>query len=186
MKKQIILPTVALFVICLVATALLALANNVTAPIIDELAKKTEIESRQKVLTSAAEFKDETKNGIDYAAGYDKDGKLTGLIFTTSAKSYGGDVQVITGIDADGKVAGVEILSINDTAGLGQKATEESFRSQFVGLIKDIVVQKNSSAHDKNEITALTGATITSKAVTTAVNDALAKYETVTGQGGAK
>ncbi|MBP9989297.1 MAG: FMN-binding protein [Ruminococcus sp.] len=185
MKKQIAIPTIALFVICLVATALLALANNVTAPIIDELAKKTEIESRQKVLSSATDFKDGKQGDIVYATGYDKDGKPVGLIFTTTEKSYGGDVQVMTGIDTDGKVTGVEILSINDTAGLGQKATEESFRSQFVGLIKDIVVQKNSSNHDNNEITALTGATITSKAVTGAVNDALAQYETVMAKGGA-
>lgn len=185
MKKQIIIPTVALFIICLVATALLAFANNVTAPIIDDLAKKTEIESRQKVLSVATEFKDEKQGKIEYAVGYDKDGNAAGVIFTTTEKSYGGDVLVMTGIDMDGKVTGVEILSINDTAGLGMKATEASFREQFIGLVKDIVVQKNSSNHDNNEITALTGATITSKAVTSAVNDALANFETVMAKGGA-
>ena len=180
MKKSIIIPTVALFVICLISTVLLALANNVTAPMISEIAKKSEIESRQKVLTSATEFKDEKVRDTDFAVGYDKDGNAIGMVFTTTSKSYGGDLQVMTGISMDGKVAGIEILQINDTAGLGMKAKNDDFRAQFIGRIKDIIVQKNSSDPDKNEITALTGATITSKAVTTAVNEALADFDTVT------
>lgn len=180
MKKSIIIPTVALFVICLVSTVLLALANNVTSPMIAEIAQKSEIESRQKVLTNATEFKDAENGDIKFAIGYDASGNAIGMVFTTTSKSYGGDLQVMTGISMDGKVAGVEILQINDTAGLGMKAKNDDFRTQFIGRIKDIIVQKNSSDPDKNEITALTGATITSKAVTTAVNEALSNFEKVT------
>lgn len=188
MKKNIIIPTLVLFLICLVSTGLLAFANNLTEPIIDKLEKQTEIESRKAVLADAAEFKDEKAGDIAYAVGYDKDGAPVGLIFTTTEKSYGGDVKIMTGVDMEGKVKGVEILSIEDTAGLGMNAQKESFRSQFIGLVKGIVVQKNSSNHDNNEITALTGATITSKAVTAAVNQALDIYASVSAeyaQGGA-
>ena len=85
----------------------------------------------------------------------------------------------------DGTVCGVELLSINDTAGLGMNATKSDFRDQFIGLVNGIKVMKNSSDPDNNEITALTGATITSQAVTDAVNAALADFEKVNGKAGA-
>lgn len=185
MKKSILVPTIALFVICLIATTLLAFANSVTAPIIDELAVQTEIETRKTVLSVADEFKEETENGISYALGVDKDGNSVGLVFTTTSKSYGGEILVMTGVDMDGKVTGVELLSINDTAGLGMNATKPEFKDQFIGLIKGVQVMKNSSNHDNNEITALTGATITSDAVADAVNAALANFEIITGKEGA-
>lgn len=107
------------------------------------------------------------------------------MVFTTTSKSYGGDLIVMTGVDNDGKVTGIQILSISDTAGLGMKAQTDSFKSQFKGLVDGIKVAKNSADHDNNEILALTGATITSNAVTTAVNEALANYKTITENGGA-
>ena len=58
-------------------------------------------------------------------------------------------------------------------------------KDQFKGLVEGIKVAKNSADHDNNEILALTGATITSNAVTTAVNEALANYKTITENGGA-
>lgn len=188
MKKNILVPTIALFIICLVATTLLAVANSVTAPIIEELAIQTEIESRKKVLPEADEFLDQNQNGISYAMGIKTDPVLNrpiGYVFTTTAKSYGGEILVMTGIDSEGKVTGVELLSINDTAGLGMNATKPEFINQFIGLVKGIIVQKNSSDHANNEITALTGATITSQAVADAVNSALTDFETITGKAGA-
>lgn len=185
MKKNIIVPTIALCLICLVATMLLALANSVTAPIIDELAVKTEMESRKKVVALAEEFVDKNENGVSYALGLDDKGEPLGMVFTTTAKSYGGEILVMTGVSMDGKVCGVELLSINDTAGLGMNATKPDFRDQFVGLVNGIKVMKNSSDRNNNEITALTGATITSQAVTDAVNAALADFEKVNGKAGA-
>lgn len=82
----------------------------------------------------------------------------------------------MTGIDLEGKVAGISPLELNETAGLGMKAQNESFLSQFKGKVKDIAVNKNSASG--NEIQALTGATITSNAVTGAVNAALDYYNT--------
>ncbi len=180
-KKQIIIPTIALFIICLVATTLLAFANQVTEPKIEQLAKDTEISSRQDVLSDAKSFEDKNDGNLSYAIALDADGNEVGYIFTTTEKSYGGEILVMTGVDMEGKVTGVKLLNINDTAGLGMKAKDKSFRDQFIGLVKGIVVQKNSSNHDNNEITALTGATITSNAVTSAVNQALANYEAVNG-----
>lgn len=180
-KKEIIIPAVALFVICLVSTLLLAFANDITAPIIEKNSAQTEIETRQTVL-DAEKFTDETSGELSYAVGYNKDGSPVGMIFVTTAKSYGGDVKIMTGINMDGTVSGVEILSINDTAGLGMNAKKDTFKSQFKGLTEGINVMKNSSNHDNNEITALTGATITSNAVTEAVNEALESFGQVVSQ----
>lgn len=185
MKKQILIPTVALFIICLVATALLALANNVTAPIIEKNSAESEAQSRMEVLADAKSFEDKTLNGISYAVGLDGSKQTVGMVFTTTSKSYGGDLIVMTGVDNEGKVTGIQILSISDTAGLGMKAQTDSFKDQFKGLVDGIKVAKNSADHDNNEILALTGATITSNAVTTAVNEALANYKTITENGGA-
>ena len=185
MKKSIIIPTVALFVICLVCTLLLALANNVTAPLIDELAKKTEIESRMKVLSTATTFEDGKTGDIEYVTGLNDAKEVQGYVFVNTTKSYGGDLQVMTGVDAEGKVTGVEILAISDTAGLGMNAQKQDFRDRFVGLVSGIKIQKNTADPANNEVLALTGATITSNAVADAVNEALAGYEAITGNGGA-
>ena len=75
------------------------------------------------------------------------------------------------GVDKDGKVTGVNILSHSETAGLGANAVKESFRDQFVGLVKGITVSKDKPG--ENSIDALTGATVTSRAVTKAVNAAI-------------
>ncbi len=186
MKKAIIVPTIALFVICLVSTALLAFANSVTAPIIDELAVQTEIEARKTVLAVAESFEEKTADGIKYVVGLDKDGKEVGMVFTTTAKSYGGEIIVMTGVDMDGKITGLELLQINDTPGLGMNAQKPEFKNKFIGMSDKITILKNSANAANNEIDALSGATISSNAVAEAVNAALANYKTITeGKAGA-
>ncbi len=185
MKKAILVPTIALFLICLVSTVLLAFANNVTAPIIDELAIKTEEESRKKVLSVAETFEVKTADGINYVVGLDKDGNEVGMVFTTTSKSYGGDMIVMTGVDMDGKITGIELLQINDTPGLGMNAQKPEFRNKFIGMSGEVKILKNSANAANNEIDALSGATISSNAVATAVNEALANFEKITGKAGA-
>ena len=105
------------------------------------------------------------------------DKNIIGYVFTTSAKGYGGDIITMVGIKADGTVSGMDFLSISETAGLGMNADTDEFKNQFAGKIGEIGLNKNTPA--ENEIQALTGATITSKAVTEAVNIALELYEEV-------
>lgn len=171
--KEYLVPTATLFIICLVATLLLGLTNSVTAPIIEKLTIETEIKSRQVVFADAESFGEaETlADGTSVVTALDGDANVIGHVVVNVAKGYGGDISVMTGVDADGKVTGVNILSHAETAGLGAKATEESFRSQFVDLIKGITVSKDQAG--ENSIDAITGATITSRAVTEAVNAAI-------------
>lgn len=179
--REIIIPTVSLFLICAVVTLLLAMANAVTKPKIAELRIETENRTKAAVLSSADSFSEAltvNMDGTDYTyyEGFSGTGK-TGYVFTTSAKGYGGDVVVMVGVNTDGSVAGIEYLSISETAGLGMNAQKDSFKEQFKGHTDEIGVSKN--APSDTEIQALTGATITSKAVTAAVNDALKLYEEV-------
>ena len=106
-----------------------------------------------------------------------KNGAVAGYIFVTGAKGYGGNISVMTAVDPAGKILAVSILSASDeTPGLGQNVTKEGFYSQFLGLSGDITVVKNGANSTDNEINAVTGATISSKAVTKAVNEALTLY----------
>ena len=101
----------------------------------------------------------------------------TGYVITTTDKDgFGGNIQITVGIKKDGTINGVSILSISETAGLGMKATEPSFYNQYVNKKADkFVVSKDGG--DGEQIDALSGATITSRAVTGAVYTALGYYQ---------
>lgn len=182
--KEILIPAVSLLLICAVVTALLGLTNSVTAPQIEKLALEMQEAAKKEVLPNTASFSDEKQTEKDgemypYFEGLSDSGEVLGYVFQTAAKGYGGDIVVMVGVLSDGTVAGVSILSISETAGLGMNAKNASFLQQFVGKSGTIGVQKNGSSD--TEIQALTGATITSKAMASAVNQALALYETVGG-----
>ena len=104
--KDILIPTVSLFVICLVVTALLAVTNMLTAPQIQKLSKETEDKTKAEVLASADEFSDAltvSADGKDYTY-YEgtASGDTIGYVFKTSAKGYGGDIDLMVGIDTSG------------------------------------------------------------------------------------
>lgn len=183
--KEILIPAVSLLLICVVVTALLGVTNQVTAPQIEKLAQETQEAAKKEVLPNAASFSEEKqveKDGVmqPYFEGLSEDGSVQGFVFQIAAKGYGGDISVMVGVHTDGTVAGVSILSISETAGLGMNAKNESFLQQFIGKSGEIGVQKNGASD--TEIQALTGATITSKAMASAVNQALALYETIGGE----
>ena len=98
------------------------------------------------------------------------------VITTTDKEGYGGNIQITVGITNDGTVNGVSLLSISETAGLGMRATEPAFYGQYQGKQTDkFVVSKDGG--EGEPIDALSGATITSRAMTGAVNAALAYYQ---------
>ncbi len=181
--KDILTPTIALFAICLVATTLLALTNSVTKDKIAQIAIDTEMSSRTLVLPEGKEFS-ETKtseNGVVYCEGKDENGEAVGYVFTTGAKGYGGTVGVMVGINAEGVITGVEIISHSETPGLGANAVKPEFKERFNGKSGTLTVDKNSN--EGQSIQAITAATITSKAVTNAVNSAVDCFGEITGGG---
>ena len=182
--KAILIPTVSLFLICLFVTALLALTNNVTADKITENEENNKQASMRTVLPDAAEF-EEIEAEVLYL-GKDKDGNPVGYAISTATQGYGGQVKVMTGIGTDGKIVGVDVFYNDDeTPGLGKNTSNEAFRDQYKGLSvdKDIVVSKDNTAGNAQEVDAVTSATISSRAVTKAVNEACEKYREYTAKG---
>ncbi len=177
--KEYAAPTVVLLIICIVAAFLLAVTNGVTAPKIAAVNKDNEEKARQVVFADAVSFGNETvienkkisENEIKIVDALDANGAKIGCVVVTIEQGYGGAITVMTGVDLEGKVTGVDILSISETPGLGANAEKDSFLSQFVNKIFGVTVTKNAPA--ENEIKAITGATITSNAVTKAVNAAI-------------
>lgn len=186
-NSDIITPTAVLTVICIVVTLALSSANMLTAKKITELSVKNQNDAMSKLI-DADEYKAETAvldgENVNYHTAL-KDGENIGYIFTVDEKGYGGTVSVMTAVNTDGTVAAVEVLDAsNETPGLGQNVKNSDFYTQFNGLADNITVIRGGSANaDNNEINAVTGATISSKAVTKAVNRALGYSAQITDKG---
>ena len=177
-REDIIKPVGVLLAICIIIPLALSVTNKVTAKKIAELEAANSKKNMQSLID--ADNFEECENGeITYYAAING-GKTAAYIFTESSKGYGGDVSVMTAIKPDGTVAGVAILDVSgETPGLGQNAAKESFFSQYIGLKKGVSVLKNGAKAENNEVDAVTGATITSTAVTRAVIKALDDFEKV-------
>lgn len=204
MKKDIVKLGLILFIICVVAAGLLALTNSVTAPIIAKNQLQSEIQAKQAVLPQGKEFNDidsakmaelfknsnnEKLNNIVQISIAEADGKFSGMVIKTSVTGYKGSIVMLIGIDAQGKITSYKVLSHSETPGLGDKITGEKFSSQFAGKSANeslVVVKK--AVQKSNEIQAITGATISSRAATLAINSAIDAYNIVknSGEGGIK
>lgn len=170
-----------LFLICAVAALLLSVTNNITEPVIKERNIQANNESRKEVLKEAEEFKqlDNVKaNLVEEVYQGLKGNEVVGYTIKTAPKGYGGKVEVMIGISKDGKITGVKVGNHSETPGLGSKASEPTFKDQFNGKSteKPLMVVKGSASND-NDIAAISGATITSNAVTSGVNAAINLYK---------
>lgn len=182
--------TIVLTVITLIAGLLLGLVYEITKDPIaksEEAAKKAawqevfpeadvnsfeSMEVDQKIAAEAVKSLG-VNAVIDEVCKVGEDGYV---ITTTDKEGYGGDIQITVGIKADGTVNGVSILAISETAGLGMKAAEPAFYEQYQGKAAEkFYVSKDGG--EGEPIDALSGATITSRAMTGAVNAALAYYQ---------
>lgn len=177
--KAILIPTISLFLICLIVTAALALTNNVTAEKIAENEQASKEQSMQNVVPDAVSFVEVTPD-VMYV-GLDGDDAIVGYAISTAAQGYGGQVKVMTGIQ-DGAIIGVDVFYNDDeTPGLGKNTSNESFRDQYKGLTSDSPINVSKDSSDGQTVDAVTSATISSRAVTNAVNEALEIYNDVLG-----
>jgi electron transport complex protein RnfG len=170
--NKVIKPIVVLGVICIIITGALAVTNNATAPIIAEATRVAQENARKELLPDADGF---TKvEGIDVAGVsdvYEADNGV-GVVITSSAKGYGGDITVMTAFEPDGTVKEIKITEQSETAGLGAKVeTDKNFLNSFSGL--------PAKTFTVTDINAISGATISSKAVTAAVNAAIDAFNQI-------
>ena len=192
-----------LFAITLVSGACLGGVYEITKAPIAAAEMAAKAEAYKTVLPAAETFEEAGSadalaaanteiSGLGYGnvtvdeavSGKDASGAEVGYVVTSTSKDgYGGAITVSVGIEADGTVSGIEFLTLAETAGLGMRAKEPSFYNQFAGQqAEKFYVSKDGG--DGQPIDALSGATITSRAVTGAVNTALGYYQTALGGSG--
>ena len=163
---------VTLFAISAICAVLLGLVNNITmGPI--EVATQAKTQAAMEAVLPADSYTEVAYTGGDplvtkvYQAGD------AGYVVQVAPSGFGGVLDIMVGVNTDGTCSGVSIISHSETSGLGANATKEDFRSQFVGK-SNVAVTK-----DVGEIAALTGATITSRAVCSGVNAAITAVGTL-------
>ena len=172
MKKNFrdLLPLVA---ICLLAAMLLAVFNLITKGPIEENAARAAAETRTRLLASASTFEQvelEEGSAMDSCyEGFDAEGNSVGYVVETTVGGYGGEIVVTVGMDSENVITGINVGGENfsETAGLGAQAlTNWKFLIQFLNSSETFEIGSN--------VDALTGATVTSKAVARSVNSAIA------------
>lgn len=174
-----------LFAFSAIAALLLAGTNQITSPIIEQLNIKSNNEARMEVIPQAKDFKEvaadkyKEANPTTVSEVYEAaDGSNTvGYTVKVNPSGYGGTVEVTVGISTEGKITGVKIGNNSETPGLGAKSQEPEFYEQYKGKdAKTLEVVKSGSAGE-NQIKAISGATITSNAVTSGVNEAIQVFD---------
>ena len=200
--NQIIKNTIILFVITLVAGICLGTVHDITLDPIAQAQEAAATKTYQEVYPDAASFDEpqELADAVTAAAdsisewgfgkvtindakeALDASGNQIGyLITSTSNDGYNGTVQISVGVTKENTLTGIGFLSISETPGLGMKAQEEEFYGQFENKKVDsfTVVKQTPSSDD--QIEAITGSTITSKAMANGCNAAILYFQNALG-----
>lgn len=148
--------------ICFLSSSVLAIVNNVTEPMIRQQKEKEESSSFSELMPESLDFKARYRDEkIIYYAAYDSNNKLNGFIVKTKTRGYASDIETAVSLSLKLEIIGIKILSQNETPGLGNRITEAAFLGKFQG----------KSADTLNEVQAITGASISSRAVINSVRD---------------
>ena len=172
--NKIFKPIVVLCVICMMVTGALAVTNSVTAPIIEAATLAAQEAARTELLPDAQGF--EKVEGIDVANVSDvyRTTNDVGVVITSSAKGYGGDVVVMTAITPDGTIKQIKVTEQSETKGIGSNVVATpSYWERYEGVSAAQALVLNQ------DIDAYSGATISSRAVLTAVNSAIEAYNQI-------
>ena len=198
MKNTIIKDAMILTLITLVAGGVLGLVYEITKEPIAKQAEMAKQEAYKSVFEDADSFEVCVEEGDGELAAYlaengfeaqtinevmeakDASGETLGYaINLTTSEGYGGDITFSMGVREDGTLNGISILTISETAGLGMNATKDEFKNQFQNKQAEAFEVTKTGAAADNQINAISGATITSNAVTKGVNSGLCAFEYV-------
>jgi electron transport complex protein RnfG len=190
-KSELIRDAIALFLITLVSGLGLSYVYEVTKePIAAQVIQKT-LEANQAVFSEAASFEEDDVlmalvegtdlegMNADYAGvtidnisrAYNSNNEIIGYNITVSTSAgYKDGIKFVYGYSLDGSIHGIEYLTISETAGLGMKAAEPEFLNQFLNKKVAAFSVSKTGATSEDQVDAISGATITSKAVAYAVN----------------
>lgn len=177
-------PLFALVAIALIMGAILGLTNLATADIITEQKLVKAEASRKAIFPEAqdffaldvSQFNEEKTPGLTDAYKAVRGDKEIGYIFTAANRGYAGDVPCVIGINTDGIIVGIEVLDNKETPGLGTKIEEPEFLNTLTGKESTDSFDIVASYEKKDGISAVTGATFSSKAVANDVKSAVSAY----------
>lgn len=173
--------TINLTVICALAGVILAAVWAETDPVKiakeaqeRELALKELMPSAEKILPiKDIVIADKDNKVYEATVG----GQAIGYVVSSSARGYSSYIQLLVAVDPEYKVTGIEVMGLGETPGLGDRVLEDWFKDQFKGKgVDNLVVVKHETDTD---IQAISGATISSRAVTKGVKDAVEKLREV-------
>lgn len=165
--RDIVKPIVVLTLICLVVSAALAFTNSLTKPVIDEAAMRRSDEIHLAVMPGADGFEQIEVAGIpETVTGAYRAKNGAGYVFNVMGTGYGGNMEIICGIDPDGRITACMTLSHSETQGVGSKTAEEEYRNQYAGM--DVNLEG---------VEAISGATVSSEAYEKAIRDVFEAYE---------
>ncbi len=166
-----------LSLICFIATLVLAVTYQITSPKIEEQKRIEEKEALQVVMPQAASFGEEKSvDGIDYFEAFDQDKKLLGYCVKTVGTGYSGFIRMMVGLDRQGTIEGLEVLEQQETPGLGARIEEVRPGEKDAWFLRQFNGKKSADIELRKDISAITGATISSKAVVSAVKKTAAEF----------
>ena len=197
--KEMMKNTGIMVAITLIAGLLLGIVYQVTKEPMAVQEAKAKQEACQEVFADASSFDAVEVAAVEESAwssaGYgqetidevmmakDSAGETLGYVVTVTTKEgYGGVIRFTLGVRMDGTVNGISILSISETAGLGMRA-EEVLKPQFADKNVEKFEYTKSGATSESQVDAISGATITTNAVTNGVNAGLYYFQTELGGG---
>lgn len=166
---------IVLFLISAIVALLLGLTNYITGDKIEAIKAEKTAAAMREVLP-ADSYKPVDYTGEDTRVTELHEAASGGYVVRLTVPGSQNMIDMLVGVGTDGCVTGVAIVDMAETAGLGANAAKPEFRAQYVGRSGELAVTK-----DGGDIDALTGATVTSRAVTNGVNAALAAVGTVKG-----
>jgi electron transport complex protein RnfG len=171
--KDILKISLILFVVCGLAAGSLSFVNLATKDRIAAFAKEEKLAAFLKIFPAAESFTEQPPADGGEVRDWDAvaGGALVGRVHLVKPQGYSGTIELVFGEDAAGTLTGVQVLSHTETAGLGAKITTAAWAGQFKGKTRDQVVLKKDDA--AGAIDAISAATISSRAVTRAVHDAM-------------
>lgn len=182
MKKEFFKLSAILCIITLVAALILAGVNKITAPAIALAEIKATKDAMYKIIPAAKDFED-SADDENLKIAVNEEGQPIGYCAKVTSNGYGGDIVMMVGMDTDMTIQGIEILSHGETAGLGAKITEDKFKSQFKEKNADGLKVVKTPTENPQEFEAVTGATISSRAVQKGIENAVAMVTKHTEEG---
>lgn len=169
--KLVAKPAIILLLIAGISAGILGVVDAVTEGPIAEQNALTTKNALTAVFPEGESFDPiEVAEGEDALSAYtavDAGGNTLGYVVEVGPSGFGGTIDMMVGVDLEGTVTGISILSMSESPGLGARATEEWFVNQFPGQVSPVAVTK-----DGGTIEAITSATITSRAVSNGVTAA--------------